>query len=199
MKYIIALLSLTILLLSRDNPFEASIQSPINNNPFSSIYFDEESFYLPPQSREITSIRIEYKTLDGKKEVKNITLNKAINSKLPITIKQDNKEQFRQKNRPAVEFIPFRFIKYRVEGNTIYIYTNKEKIRHFHLPRPFKLVFDFNSNFSFKTLNKDINAGAVKRISTGAHKGFFRVTIILDMNYRYTVEKIQQGYKIILK
>ena len=189
----------SVALYARDNPFEKQIEDSVDNKPFSNIYLDEERLFLPSQAREITSVTIEYKTLDGSKERKTIQLNSAIDPRLPVIVKQNSRDRLKAKNSPGVEFIPFRFIKYRIEPNIIYIYTDQEKLRHFHLPRPFKIVIDFDSKLRFKTLKKELNVGRVKVITTGAHKGFFRVSISLDATYRYTIHKISQGYKIILK
>ncbi|VAY88408.1 Putative periplasmic protein [hydrothermal vent metagenome] len=198
MKYFFWILLLPLLIFGRDNPFEEDLRENGSNRQFSNIYLQEEQVFLPSQARELESIIFQYKTLDGSLEIKKVGISNAVDWHLPIIIKQEG--QALKKNLVnAVEYIPFRFIKYRITYDAIYIYTNQERLRYFHLPRPFKIVIDFDSRFSFKTLSKQIKRLKVVSITTGAHKGFFRVTILLDAPYKYTMEKIQSGYKINLK
>ena len=199
-SYFLLFFILTLTLDARDNPFDAVVQDSVTNAGFSSIYLKEEKVFLPDNARELDSIIFQYKTLSGKKEIKRVEINNAIDWHNPIIIKQET-SQFAKRNAETkfVEYVPFNFIKYKMQGKEIFIYTSQNKIRHFHLPRPFKLVFDFDANYRFKTLTKDINRGVVKSITTGAHQGFVRTTILLDAPYKYRVDKVQSGYKITLE
>jgi hypothetical protein len=198
MKNIFYISALVFLLFGRDNPFENNIQDSNDNNEFSSIYLQEEKIFLPDRARELESIIIQYKALDGSKEIKKVLINSAIDWHIPIILKQDNKNSMKNTSFHAIEYVPFNFIKYKISTNTIYIYTRSKKLRHFHLPRPFKIILDFDSNFRFKTLSKEIKRSQVVSISTGSHKEFFRVSILLDAPYKYNIEQTQSGYKITL-
>ena len=199
-SYFLLFFAFSLSLYARENPFDVVPQDTVTNAGFSSIYLQEEKVFLPDNARELDSIIFQYKTLSGKKEIKRVEINNAIDWHNPIIIKQET-SQFAKRNADErfVEYVPFNFIKYRMQGKDIFIYTSQVKIRHFHLPRPFKLVFDFDADYRFKTLTKDINRGMVQSITTGAHKGFVRTTISLDAPYKYTVKKIQSGFQITLE
>jgi hypothetical protein len=199
MKYFIYLLASLLLLYGRDNPFKVDIQNNNNNNEFSNIYLQEEKIFLPNNARALESIIIQYRTLDGSKEIKKIQISNAIDWHKPILIKQDSQNVIKNNSFRSVEYIPFKFIKYKITDKSIYIYTKSVKLRHFHLPRPFKIVVDFDSKFRFKTISKQIKRAKVRSITTAAHKGFFRTTILLDAPYKYDIEKLPSGYKINLK
>lgn len=199
MKYFLWILLFTLFIFGRDNPFERNIQDSNDNRGTSNLFLQEERIFLPSQARELDSIILQYKTIDGSKEIKKVDISNAIDWHLPIIIKQEGKDLVKKRESSAVEYIPFKFIKYRISYDEIYIHTNQNKLRHFHLPRPFKIVIDFNSRYKFKTLSRQIKRMRVNSITTGAHKGFFRTTILLDAPYKYTIEKAELGYKIYFK
>lgn len=200
MRYALYLFIIISISFARENPFDKidvtkSVFSKENND------LKEEYFKLPSEAREIKEIIIKYKTLDGSRELKIIDINKKIDWRIPLVLSQKEKYKVKEdKKQDFVEFIPFKFIKYRVSDDEIFIFTSAKNIRHFMLPTPYKLIMDFNYNSYFKTNKKNIDKSfKAKSIATGSHSGFFRVAIELVGKYKYKVSKVRNGYKITLE
>lgn len=200
MKYLLYFFIGIDLLIGRENPFE---ETKIPKSMFSTKEntLKEKYFTLPSDAREIREIIIKYKTFNGSREAKIIDVNRKIDWRVPIVLSQKEKDKKKEsKKKDFVEFVPFKFIKYRVSDDAVFIMTSANNTRNFMLPSPYKIILDFNYDSYFKTHKKKISKSfKVKSIATGSHDGFFRVALELVGKYDYKVEKVRNGYKITFK
>ena len=200
MKYIIYILIIISLSFSRDNPFE-EVEAPKSVFIKKDNDLKDKYFTLPSDAREIREIIIKYKTFNGSREARIIDVNKKIDWRMPIVISQKKQgKKKKAKKQESIEFVPFKFIKYKVTDDAVFIMTSAANSRNFMLPSPYKVIMDFNYDSYFKTHKENISKSfKVRSITTGSHSGFFRVALELVGKYDYKVEKVRNGYKITFK
>ena len=58
---------------------------------------------------------------------------------------------------------------------------------------------DFNKNSEFNTQTIKVHKGPLKKITIGAHKGYYRVVLFLDGNYHYGLRQSGNGYTLTLR
>jgi hypothetical protein len=200
-KYILYLFIIISFSFSRDNPFEDTKlpKSIFSDQGVNSLR--EKAFYLPDEAREIKEIIIKYKRMDGSRAAKIIDVNKKIDWRIPIILTQRKTDKREEKKKiNYIEFTPFKFIKYKVSDDEVFILTSSLNMRHFMLPNPYKIIMDFSYDSYFETHKININKSLkVKSITTGSHDGFFRVALELVGKYNYKVEKVRNGYKVTFK
>jgi len=192
---------IVIFLDARENPFE---KVKLGQPTFSSQeypYLSKEITSLPSDVREISSIIIKYKTINGSYRNKILIVNKSIDWHKNIVITQEKKyNQKEVESKDSIKLSKFSFIKYELTRNALYIYTKLAHIRHFMLPTPYELIMDFEYPYSFTANIENIkNHNVIKSIKMEPHKDFFRVHIKIDGKYKYQVEKIKNGYKVEFK
>ncbi|RUT49791.1 hypothetical protein BWK67_05470 [Campylobacter fetus] len=144
-----------------------------------------------------------------------ITPNKTASKILDVsvtTVKADNNSNKNDKPstkisnlvpkiEPPLKSLSFNdMVKFDIYAMKINIFTADPKIRDFVISKPDKIVIDFkrkNADFNTKTIKVD--KGAVKKLTFGAHDGYYRVVISLDGNYHYGIRQSDGGYTLILR
>lgn len=184
---------------------------------------------LPSKARVLESVTVKYKNLDGSIESKTIEVENTIDWHLPIFISQSYSENTPAQNIviPKIEnsvktekkekvkrtlmsapkvslekqekIATFSYADFAISDKSFLITTKDELIRNFLLSKPHRIVLDFKRDANIKAFTK-INEGSVfSKMRIGNHNGYYRVVLELDGHYRYSLEKLLQGYKISLK
>lgn len=188
---------LYINLYARENPFKKVDTRKSVFKKGAKSYLNDSTFRLPDEAREISEIIVRYKSISGEQVSTIIKINKKIDWRIPISLSQKEVRRTKLKKQSSLEFVPFSFIKYKVSDDSVFIYTSATNIRNFMLPNPNKIVMDFSYDNYFKTYKKKIDKNyKVSSITTGSHKGFFRVAIVLIGKYKYKITKVNNGYKV---
>ena len=202
-KLCMLLFSLT--LFARENPF-----FPINSTldiPISSERVEKPpilkrvTLTLPSSAREIESVIVKYKNMDGSIAQKSITLNNSVDWHLPIFISQNyNLNRTAQKEMKYIKFATLPFISFYTKGKEMQIDTKDKLLSSFMLVKPHRIVCDFKRNINIRTFIKKAKyANVFKQINIGTHSGYYRAVIELDGFYRYSIKKTNKGYLISLR
>lgn len=209
-RYILLFSLLFSTLFSRENPF-----FPIESDdiPLTTNQLEKEtplkraSMKLPSTARTIESVTVSYKNLDGSIQEKTIDLQNSIDWHLPVFITQhyqDEKVESVQKTEEVKskkifkEIASLPFIKFKIYKNEIILVTKDKMLRKFLLVKPQRIVCDFKRETSIRSYIKKIQNENVTQIKVGTHKGYYRVVIELDGNYRYKVASEKNGYRFTL-
>jgi hypothetical protein len=212
---ILFLLFLTLSLQARENPFfaaEGEQDIPITSNTNKALPpLKRATLTLPSTARVIEGVTINYKTLDGAKHTKSITLQNAIDWHLPIFISQSyvqenakTKKQYKvrkvqKKDTKFKKIVSLKFISLYENDKTLKILTQDKLLRDFILVEPHRIVCDFARDTDIGSYTKAAKKGSkFTQVNFGTHKGYYRVVIRLDGHYRYKIRKIKGGYSVTL-
>lgn len=117
-----------------------------------------------------------------------------------LIAKFEEKEPKKQEIKNEEYELSFRnLVKFKFTPKTAILNTKDELIRHFLLPKPYKIVLDFKAKNSFYTKTLKINKPPFKEVTMGSHRSYYRVAILLDGHYNYELEQQNDGIKILLK
>jgi len=206
LRTIFLFLSLVMLVEARENPFFPA--SNLNEIPFTTNQIQHlpplqrVSVTLPSTAREIESITINYKNLDGSLSTKKIVLHNSIDWHLPLFVsqsytplqKQTKKKQHTQQSKMK-RFAKLPFISFYQDKKHLKIITKDKLLRSFLLVKPHRIVCDFQKNINLRSYTKTAPKGSLfTKIRIGSHKGYYRVVIELDGFYRYKVKKLTNAY-----
>ncbi|QOP40309.1 AMIN domain-containing protein [Sulfurimonas marina] len=209
-RYILLFSLLFSTLYSRENPFFPieSDDIPLTTNQLEKdTPLKRASMKLPSTARTIESVTVSYKNLDGSIQEKTIDLQNSIDWHLPVFITQhyqDEKVNSVQKTEEIKskkifkEIVSLPFIKFKIYKNEIILVTKDKMLRKFLLVKPQRIVCDFKRETSIRSYVKKIHNEDVTQIKVGTHKGYYRVVIELDGNYRYKVTSEKNGYRFTL-
>ncbi|QSZ42886.1 AMIN domain-containing protein [Sulfurimonas aquatica] len=206
-------------LYARENPFfpiENEIDIPMTSNQTRFVEpLKRASYTLPSTAREIQSITIRYKNLDGSIVDKKEILNNSIDWHLPIFISQNynssesttsnslNKitsSKNKAKKTKAIKLISLKFLNLSLDNKRIKIMTNDKMIRNFLLTKPHRIVCDFKREIDIRSYEKELSSsGIVTKVKVGNHNEFYRVVMELDGYYRYTSKELKNGYLLTLQ
>lgn len=206
-RYIFLSILLITALYARENPFfpaEGSDVSLTTNIITQVPPLKRASITLPSTARTVESVTVSYKNLDGTISEKTIQLSNSIDWHLPLFISQNycnersahkqTRRNTTKKLQPYVEVAHLAFVRFKVRKNEIFVQTNDAMLRSFLLARPHRIVCDFKRDTDIRSFVKKVNKANVVQIRVGTHKGYYRVVIELDGNYRYTIKKTKNGY-----
>ena len=227
MKRVILLASCAMVLLARENPFvpDDINATTLNSTNISqnSPKLDKIIAKFPSDARELVSATFNYKSIDGSIKQNSIDINASfdwhddiiISSQSPVTNETTTDEQTKQatakkaapkplsvppKIEPPLDSVSFMdFIKFDIFNSKIEIINQDRLIRDFIINKPDKIVMDFNKNSEFNTQTIKVHKGPLKKITIGAHKGYYRVVLFLDGNYHYGLRQSGNGYTLTLR
>jgi hypothetical protein len=208
----IFLLLFSLSLLARENPFfplNSELDIPLTTNQISKApELKRAALSLPSTARELQSITIKYKNLDGSISEKSITLDNSIDWHLPLFISQNyelNQQINRVKKKHTIQkekflkIVGLKFITLEVSGKKMKIHTKDELLRKFLLVKPHRIVCDFKRDIDLRSYEKVTQKGTLfTKIRIGSHKGYYRVVITLDGFYNSKIQKNAKGYLITL-
>ncbi|WP_373035648.1 AMIN domain-containing protein [Sulfurimonas sp.] len=207
-KVLFVLFFLFITLEARENPFfpaKGEKDIPYTSNQVKSAEpLKRSSITLPSSARIIKKVTIEYENLDATIEKKSIDLDNSIDWHLPIFISQnytqsETKTQ-REKKPKKNETIKYKEIasvkhaKFLSSQKTLKVVTEDKIIRNFLLVKPHRIVLDFKRDTNIKSYAKENKGGIFCNVRVGNHAGYYRAVVELDGFYRYTMQKVPNGY-----
>lgn len=208
----IKLLTITILLITsieaRENPFFPSTGEKdllnTSNKDLSVSSLKRAAISLPSSARVVQKVTIEYKNLDGSIQNKSIELNNAIDWHIPIFISQsmnnikeiEPKVKTPEKIKKYEHLFVSKYITFYKKDNELKIVTKDKMIRSFLLTDPYRIVLDFARDVNLKSQAKSFSSKLFKKISLGTHDKYYRAVILLDGQYKFEKNKIQDGYVI---
>ena len=210
-KSIVLLISLILSLNARENPFfptkDSQNLSISTNKVKQHDPLKRATITLPSSARIVREVSIEYINLDGSIEKKSISLDNSIDWHLPIFISQSYTNDSTEKEPPLLKEQPmanedqafkkiadYQFISFAVSGKKLKIMTQDKKIRSFMLLDPYRIVLDFRRDADFRSYQKKFKRSIYKNIRIGNHKGYYRVVIELDGQYKYDLKKDGGSY-----
>lgn len=207
-KVLFVLFFLFITLEARENPFfpaKGEKDIPYTSNQVKLAEpLKRSSITLPSSARIIKKVTIEYENLDATIEKKSIDLDNSIDWHLPIFISQnytqsETKTQ-REKKLKKNETIKYKEIasvkhaKFLSSQKTLKVVTEDKIIRNFLLVKPHRIVLDFKRDTNIKSYAKENKGGIFCNVRVGNHAGYYRAVVELDGFYRYTMQKVPNGY-----
>jgi len=201
-KFCMLLFSVT--LFARENPFfpvDSALDIPLTTTQVKKApMLQQSAFTLPSSAREIESVIVQYKNMDGSIAEKNVTLQKSIDWHHPIFLTQNSKATLPvQKKLKYKKFASLPFISFYIKGKKMQIVTKDRLLRSFLLVKPHRIVCDFKRDVNLKSFVKKAKyADGFQEIKIGTHSGYYRVVIVLDGFYKYTMKKRDKGYFISL-
>jgi hypothetical protein len=200
----ITILLFATLLIARENPFfpsESEYALPITTNIEEKMQpLKMEKTSLPDSARVLKKITFEYKNLDGTISTKSINVEKSVDWHLPLFVTQsynaskNSKKVQRTKAKFKDEIADFKFISFWKLNDSLKIKTDDKLLRHFTLTSPHRVVMDFKADYSFETIDKDINTQPFKNIRIGNHRGYYRVVITLDGIYKTNIDEQKNSF-----
>lgn len=197
-------LILTFSLQARQNPFFPSVGEQdliqTSNKDTTVASLKRVAIKLPSHARVLQKVSVTYKSLDGSIETKSIDLNKAVDWHIPIFISQSmgniSTKETPKKNKKInyKQIFKSKYLTFYKNAKELKIVTNDKIIRNFLLTSPHRIVIDFKRSANLKSIVKNIDKSIFKKISLGTHKDYYRAVVELDGKYRYTMQKISNGY-----
>jgi len=215
----LTILSFTMLLQARENPFKPVIDNtvlPVSSNRVKKAPpFRSAKVSLPNDARVLTSVVVYYQSVDGsiKKLITPVdrsvdwhrplylSQNPPSRAEAPSGASQERKRGAGPKKGASVKsavYRPLPFLSLELGEKSLKIATKDEKIRSFHLSRPFKVVLDFKREAGFLTKHIALDRAPFLSVDIGNHDGYYRVVLTLDAPYRYRIEKAKDGYIVSL-
>ncbi len=212
-KLIFILLILSVSLIARDNPFSSvkdlqgmgkaiTIKDTREN-------FSEVKMILPSTARILKEVELHYQNLDGSIQSKTIKIDEKIDwhDELVLQKIKDTKKRYIEPikveepmSEPNQKVLNFKdIISFAINDKKLHVTTDDVKIRDFLITNPYKIVLDFKRELAFTTKKFNLTTNKFKDITIGKHDGYYRVAILLDGQYKYTLQKINNGFIITLK
>ncbi len=199
---LLSFLIVTSLLTARENPFfpsEGMKDLPISSNVVSKRPpLERAAITLPDNARILKKVTLKYQNLDGSLESKSITLDHRVDWHIPVFISQSygnsgSSKPHKHSNTARTTYKPITpFIRYRIQDNMMELQSNDTVIRNFILVNPHRIVIDFKRSSSEKTKMIPLTQAPFAKIKYGNHGTYYRVVIVLDGKYRYSLLK-QRG------
>lgn len=199
------LFALVYPLLARENPFfpiDSQLDVPLSaDQTLKAPRLTRAALTLPSTAREIESISVKYKNLDGSIATKTIQLQNSIDWHIPIFISQNynlaSESEPLKKRAKFKKFASLKFISFYTNKKVMKIQTHDMLIRSFVVPKPQRIVCDFKRDVDMRSFEKKASKESIfKKINIGAHSGYYRVVIELDGIYKYSIDKAKGGYII---
>ena len=199
------LLFIISLLEARENPFfpvDKSQDLPLTSNQIKKApLLKRATITLPSTAREVESVTIKYKNLDGSITQKTVLLQNSIDWHLPLFLSQNYNLNGspvcvkKSKKQVYKKIFSLKFIHFYEQKNRLKILTTDKLLRNFLLVKPHRIVCDFKRDTNIRSfIKKGLKGSVFKKIRVGTHAGYYRVVIELDGFYRYKVHKIASGY-----
>lgn len=192
---------------ARENPFfpsETVKKMPVTSN--TEVTFDplkRAAVSLPDSARVVEKVTIQYKNLDGSISQKSVELGQSIDWHLPLFISQSYASDIEPKSLRKTKkttktkiLASYKFISFKQRNKKMMVQTDDKLIRSFMLTSPHRIILDFKRDADFRSYEKKITANPFVRIRMGNHKGYYRVVLELDGQYRYKKKVSQQGVEL---
>lgn len=200
LRILFMVLMFAVTLMARENPFEPILDKesfPVStNNPTELKPFERVDFKLSNTARAVRSIAIEYQNLDGSMGKVTKFVNQSIDWHMPLIVSHNEMERKESKfqYQSALKFANF-----AIKGREIKIITKTKLLRNFMLPKPHRVVLDFEKSSHFLSKFFKNQKPPFKEVRFGNHKKYYRIAIELDGQYQYKIKKTPYGHLITIK
>lgn len=180
------------------NPFE-SVMTPKESgqisNPPKLDLFTQTALNLPSTARKIKKITLSYQNLDGSISVIEKELDGDIDWHFPLVLSQEV-----QANATLLTMSDFNFHKlfvFHIKDKKVTLKTPLQLIRDFTLASPTRLILDFKNN-SKQSLKDSMTTHlpVVNKVELQTHLDFYRITLNLDGQYKYSLQNTKEGLEI---
>lgn len=204
-RFLLIFSLIATLLEARDNPFfpaEGVKDLPVTSSEVQA--FDplkRAAISLPDSARVLKKVTVKYQNLDGSIGEQSIDLDNSVDWHLPLFVSQSysatKDESVPETAAPQMKASPefkklvaFSEAAFYQSDKTLKVVTKDPLLRDFMLVEPHRIVLDFKRDADFLTKVKVIKEGApFTTIRLGNHRGYYRVVIELDGQYRYEIDK----------
>ena len=210
MKILLLLVTLSTLLLSRENPFDSPFQraKTVSDIPLVTIKKREEVAkpikVVPTKIAKPTPKIVE---ITVQPQPRTFLLPPIIIDETPIVnccitkpkIKKTRKKRVKKVKRKSRKFkIIYKnyFLKISTNDRSIKIYTKDCLLKKSVYKNPKRVVLDFKRLQHFNTKSIKISNSYIKQVSVGSHNCFYRVTINETKKTDLRVKKTNYGYLI---
>ncbi|WP_199768950.1 AMIN domain-containing protein [Helicobacter cetorum] len=197
LKKIIGFVAILSMLFARDNPFEPEITSKNLQGGFSGTYesyFKKLDVDLPTTARILKNISITYQDIDGSIHSKVVDIDKGIDWHYPLTLSQITLNQSEFGKRYRIQ--DFEFV---IENNILTLHSSHKLLRSFILVEPYRIVLDMERGVSKIHDTLALEQKFFSQIKLGTHENYYRISIVLDGKYRYTLKEKNGAYQLHLK
>lgn len=180
------------------NPFE-SVMTPKESgqisNPPKLDLFTQTALNLPSTARKIKKITLSYQNLDGSISIIEKELDGDIDWHFPLVLSQEV-----QANATLPTMSDFNFHKlfdFHIKDKKVTLKTPLQLIRDFTLASPTRLILDFKNN-SEQSLKDSMTTHlpVVNKVELQTHLDFYRITLNLDGQYKYSLQNTKEGLEI---
>lgn len=157
----------------------------------------EEQIVLPPGARILKSVTLTHQDADGSINKIDRRVEKLIDWHEPVTLNQPGANRL---PRQMGIFAPIEAleevdrIRFFTAAELLKINTKDALIRHFFLPKPSRVVMDFNNSTPLESQIAALEGPYFTKIELSFHGAFYRVIVTLDSFYPYTMQPAQDGY-----
>ncbi len=180
------------------NPFESVItpkQSGQISNPPKLDLFTKTTLNLPSSARKIKKIALSYQNLDGSISTMEQELDGNIDWHFPLVLIQEVQANTAL---PTISNFDFHNIfAFDIDKKNLILKTPLKLIRDFTLASPTRLILDFKSD-SKQNLQDSIttNLPVINEVKLQTHLDFYRITLNLDGQYKYSLKTTKEGLEI---
>lgn len=108
-------------------------------------------------------------------------------------------ETKKEPSKKPVEIKHSKDITFIAKERELKILSKDESTRDFTLTEPNRIIIDFEKNGDVKNNSIKFQNSVFKEVKVGNHEDFYRAVIELDGSYAYKLEKVANGYSLILK
>ena len=188
------------LLFAREDPFELKIApktSPQSVEGEISKPLGNIEVTLPTTTRILKEVKFVYQKLDGSIDTETLKIDSDIDWHYPINISQVKNIDEEELRRPVIYNI--QEFDFKIIGKTIYINAPYKMKQVFVLPKPFRIVLDFERKNKMISQVVDLKKRFFRVISVETHKNFYRISLELDGQYGYDLEQNSEGYIVTLR
>ncbi|MGE4294800.1 MAG: AMIN domain-containing protein [Campylobacterales bacterium] len=157
----------------------------------------KEEIQLPPSARILKSVTLTHQDVDGSINRIDKRVDKLIDWHAPVTLNQPEAAHLpRQMGifAPVEAVEEFEAIRFFTADEVMKLNTHDTMIRHFFLPKPSRVVMDFNNTVPFENRTAKLEGPFFSHIEMSFHATFYRVVITLDSYYPYRIETVKDGY-----
>jgi len=206
-KLILFIYVFIAILDARENPFFNKNEKNMpftSNKPIELPPLKNASLTLPSTAREIQTVKITYKNLDGTLSTKTLQLKNSIDWHLPLFVSQSYTQEptiktsntvLKQIKTQYIKIDSLKFISFYANGKKLKIITKDKMIRNFLLVNPHRIVFDIKKSIDFRShIKKMKNKSIFTKIRIGNHNAYYRVVVELDGYYSYKLKKNVNSY-----
>lgn len=185
--------------VSKRDPFQTKItpkeSGQISNAPNLNL-FSKVELNLPSTARKLKKITIEYQNLNGSITSIEKEIDGDIDWHFPLVLKQDLQPKVTEKPTNS-DFTLGENFKFKIDKQTLNLQTPYTLLRNFTLASPTRLVLDFK-NPTKKEFEEGIstNLPVITDATIQTHLDFFRITLNLDGQYNYKLDKKDKEFVI---